>query len=39
VAAAQLGCKAHVVDIDPAYCALAARRVDAAYAGRQMLEE
>lgn len=39
VAAAQLDCKAHVVDIDPAYCALAARRVDAAYAGRQMLEE
>jgi site-specific DNA-methyltransferase (adenine-specific) len=39
VAAAQLDCKAHVVDIDPAYCALAARRVYAAYAGRQMLEE
>ena len=39
VAAAQLDCTAHVVDIDAAYCALAARRVDAAYAGRQMLEE
>jgi site-specific DNA-methyltransferase (adenine-specific) len=39
VAAAQLDCTAHLVDIDAAYCALAARRVEAAYAGRQMLEE
>ena len=31
VAAARWGCKAHLVDIDPAYCDLAARRVAAAY--------
>lgn len=31
VAAALWGCKAHLVDIDPAYCALAARRISAAY--------
>jgi len=31
VAAALWGCKAHLVDIDPAYCDLAARRVAAAY--------
>jgi site-specific DNA-methyltransferase (adenine-specific) len=31
VAAALWGCQAHVVDIDPAYCALAARRIGAAY--------
>jgi site-specific DNA-methyltransferase (adenine-specific) len=31
VAAALCGCRAHLVDIDPAYCDLAARRVAAAY--------
>jgi DNA modification methylase len=31
VTAARWDCQAHVVDIDPAYCALAARRIVAAY--------
>lgn len=39
VAAAALDCKAHLVDIDEAYCRLAERRIKAAYQGRNMLEE
>jgi site-specific DNA-methyltransferase (adenine-specific) len=37
VVAARLGCKAHVVDIDPAYCDLAAKRVAAAYESQGQL--
>lgn len=37
VVAARLGCKAHVVDVDPEYCALAARRIVAAYEGQRQL--
>lgn len=39
VAAVGLDCKAHLVDIDEAYCRLAERRIKAAYQGRNMLEE
>lgn len=38
VAAVGLDCKAHLVDIDEAYCRLAERRIKAAYQGRNMLE-
>lgn len=37
VVAARLGCKAHVVDVDPEYCALAARRIVAAYESQRQL--
>lgn len=39
VAAVGLDCKAHLVDIDEAYCRLAERRVKAAYQGKNMLEQ